>query len=193
MIARRIGKTRFPSRNPVFLVPDTYLRKIYLQIRICPAPDQRQPGCPILPVNSPPRAGVFFRRQNARRCREFRPNHLSPHRAGSNRHLGIVANALRLAHIAARHHVQLVTVFPEPYWRRDLCPVLAERGEGDVFLAADRVRDCFGHADIVVLQPNSVSHWDVILSKRSLRRSNRALDSLRCAAIARGSSRGLAD
>ena len=168
MIARRIGKARFPITELYVSGPDPYLRKVDLQIRIRPAPEQRQPGCPILSVNGLPRAGMFFRRQNARRCREFRPNHFPPHARGSDRNLGIVANALRLAHIAARHHVQLVTVFPEPYWGRDLCPVLAERGERHVFLAADRGRHCFGHADIVVLQPDSVGRWDFILSQAFL-------------------------
>jgi len=70
--------------------------------------------------------------------------------AGSNRYLRIVANALRLAHFAERHHVKIVAIFSKPYRRWNLHPALAKRAERDVFLSADLGRDCVGHGDIVI-------------------------------------------
>ena len=63
----------------------------------------------------------------------------------------IVADALCLAQIAARHDVELVAVFSEPYRRCHLTPILAERGERDIFLAANGCWDIPGHADILTL------------------------------------------
>jgi hypothetical protein len=127
----------------------TMLRKAYFQERIRPAKRRRQPGQQILSVDGLPRVGVLFGRQNACRGRDFRAGQLPPHRARSHCHLRIVTNALGLAHLAERHDVKLVTVFAEPYRRRDLLPALAKCRERDVVLAVDGSRDCFGHTDIV--------------------------------------------
>jgi hypothetical protein len=151
MIAAQIWRTPVPPRNLChktlcFLSLTLGLRKTYLQERIRPTtPGRRQPGQPIFPVDGLPRAGMFLRRQNTRQRRHLRPSQFPPDSAGSNCHLWIVANTLRLAHIAAGHHVKLVAVFAEPYGRCDFRPTLAERAERDVFLAADFCGDRFRH------------------------------------------------
>jgi hypothetical protein len=90
---------------------------------------------------------VFFGRQDAGcRC-ELLPRNLSPDRAGCNFHLGIVADALRLSHVAAGHDVELVAVFSEPYWRGDANSCLSKRGERDVFLSCDWGRDWASHGE----------------------------------------------
>ena len=75
----------------------------------------------------------------------FCAGHFPSHGAGSNEHLRVIANALRLAHIAARHHVQLVAIFSEPYRSSNRFAALAKGGEGDIFLAPNGGRDFPGH------------------------------------------------
>ena len=69
----------------------------------------------------------------------------------------IVADALCLAHIAARHDVELVAIFSEPHRRGDLLPTLAERGESDIFLPPNRCWDLSGHVDILTPPPGLAS------------------------------------
>jgi hypothetical protein len=125
------------------------LREAYFQEHICPAEGRREPRQQVLPVDGPPRVRMFFRRQNARQRRDLGSSQFSTNCAGSNRHLRIVAHALRLAHFAERHDVKLVALFSKPYRRWNLYAALAKRAERDVFLAADLGRDWFGHGDIV--------------------------------------------
>src|ERR1700678_1744962 len=90
----------------------------------------------------------FLRRQNSRHRRHLSPGYFPTDRAGSHRHLRIVANALHLAHVAAGHHVELVGFFSKPNWRIDLCAILTERAQREVSLAANRRGDR-SHAAIV--------------------------------------------
>ena len=121
------------------------LRKTQFQISIGSPPNQRQPCCPILPVDSLTGVPMLFRRQNPRVRKELVARHLPAHRAGSHLHERIVANSLYLTHRAARHHVKLVAVLPEPYWRSDFRSVLANRSQRDVFLAANGGWNRFCH------------------------------------------------
>ncbi len=150
MIAAQIWRTPVPATEPlsqdsVLPVLDTRVAGNLSPGTHPPYSRRRQPGQPIFPVDGLPRAGMFLRRQNTRQRRHLRPSQFPPDSAGSNCHLWIVANTLRLAHIAAGHHVKLVAVFAEPYGRCDFRPTLAERAERDVFLAADFCGDRFRH------------------------------------------------
>ena len=74
---------------------------------------------------------VFFGREDAGRGCELCSRNFSPNGAGGNFHLGVVADALRLSHVAAGHDVKLVAVFSEPYGRGDaseiyFCPAIGE-------------------------------------------------------------------
>ena len=92
------------------------LRKGYLDIGIRPAPDQRQPSRPILPINHLARVGMFFLGQDSGQSLEFRARDFSADRTRSDTHARIIPDAFGFAHVAARHHVQLVAIFPKPYW-----------------------------------------------------------------------------
>src|SRR6202044_126676 len=112
--------------------------------------------------------------QDSRRSRRLRPGNLPTYRAGRNRDLRIVANALRLTHIAACHHVQLFTIFSEPNRSCHLRPALAKRRERDVFSAANCKRNCPGHETIVAtkslgLAYGSNGHFHAGDSNRMLR------------------------
>lgn len=128
------------------MVIDSKLRKRQLDIRVGPAPDQRQPCRPIFTVKGCPRSRVFFWWQNASRRRKLRPSHLPAYCGGSNSNLRIVANTFGLAHIAARHHIKPVAFFSEPYRSRNPRAALTERNQGNVFLTADLRRNCSRHA-----------------------------------------------
>src|ERR1700692_4295765 len=121
------------------------LRKTQFQISIGSPPNQRQACRPILPVDGLTRMHMLFRPQNPRLRRELVARHIPAHRAGSHLHERIVANSLYLTHRAARHHVKLVAVLPEPYWRSDFRSVPANRSQRDVFLAANGGWNWFCH------------------------------------------------
>src|ERR1700693_231119 len=121
------------------------LRKTQFQISIGSPPNQRQPCCPILPVDGLTRVHMLFRPQNPRLRRELVARHIPAHRAGSHLHERIVANSLHLTHRAARHHVKLVAVLPEPYWRSDFRSVPANRSQRDVLLTANGGWNWFCH------------------------------------------------
>jgi hypothetical protein len=94
---------------------------------------------------------MFFRRKDVGYRWIFCPGHFPSHGAGSNEHLRVIANALRLAHIAARHDVQFVAIFSEPHRRSNLFATLAKSGEGDIFLAPNGGWDFPGHGNILTL------------------------------------------
>jgi hypothetical protein len=140
------------------------LRKTQFQISIGSPPNQRQPCCPILPVDGLTGVPMLFRRQNPGVRKELVARHIPAHGAGSHLHQRIVANSLYLTHRAARHHVKPVVVLPEPYWRRDFRSVLANRSQRDVFLAANggwnwlcHVCHCSGSA--LKIRDASCQHW----------------------------------
>ena len=114
-------------------------------VRIRARPDQRDTRHPIFAVERLAGALVFFGRQNPRGGCKLRARDLSTERAGRDSHLGIIAQALRLSHIAASHHVELATVLPKPHWSWDAGAILAERGERDIFLILDRCGDLAWH------------------------------------------------
>ena len=80
---------------------------------------------------------VFFRWKDARGCCELRSCNLSPDAAGRHFHLGIVANALCLAHVTACHYIELTVIFSEPDGSRNAHTGFAERGQRDVFFCPE--------------------------------------------------------
>jgi len=128
-----------PSRDSSFLSlsRESKLRKGYLDVRICPVPDQRQTGHPILLVDSLACVPMLRGRQYARRRRNLGPRRLPTDGAWSDPHLGIVPNALGLAHVTARHHVKPIAIFSKPDRRRNACTILSECSQRDIFLIAD--------------------------------------------------------
>ncbi len=125
------------------------LREAYFQEGIRPAKYGGEPGQPVFPVDGVSGMGLFVQRQNSRLCRKLRPRQLPADGAGRNRYLRIVPNALSFARIAARHHVELATIFPEPHWGRYFYAALAKRGERNVFLTLDGRGNRPGHHAIV--------------------------------------------
>lgn len=108
-------------------------------------PRRRQSGCPIFSVDRFSRVSVLIRGEYPRRRGKLGPRYSPSDGARRNPHLRIITNALCLSHIAAGHYIQSVSVFSEPYRSRNRCSVLAKGGKRDVFLAADRSWNCFGH------------------------------------------------
>ena len=141
----------FSSHDSVRNPRQITLRESDLQISIGPAPNQRQARHPIFPVNRSARVSMFPRWQDARQRCVFRPCHFSPDGARGDAHLRVVANTLCLAHIAARHHVEVVAIFSEPHRRRNRFAALAKGGEGDIFLAPNGGWDFPGHGNILTL------------------------------------------
>ncbi len=120
-------------------------RKRDLEIRICSRPDQRDPGHPIFAIDCLSGALLFFRGKDARHRREFGTCDFAADRARRNLHGCVVPNALRLAHVVARHDIKLAVLFAEPYWCRNTDAGFAECGQGNVFLAADCGRNLTCH------------------------------------------------
>jgi len=108
-------------------------------------PDQREPRHPILAVDRLARPGVLFWRKDASCRGKFRSSHLSSNRAGCHAHLRIIADPLRLSHVAARHHIELAVVLAKPHRRRDCRAGLAKRCQGNIFLGLNGRRDRAGH------------------------------------------------
>jgi hypothetical protein len=131
------------------------LGKAYFQKCIRPTERRCQTRQQILTVYSLPGVSLFLDRHNSRRSRRLRPGNPSADGAGSNRHLRIVANAFRLAKLKARHHVKLVALFPKPHWGCYFLPVLTERREGNVSLAANGRRNRSWHSAIVAAKSRS--------------------------------------
>jgi hypothetical protein len=121
------------------------LRKSDLDVRVRSTPDQRQTRHPILSVNRLPRVRMFFVGQYTCQGRGLRPGHSSANCAGSDPNLLVVAQAFHLSHIAARHHIKLVGVLPEPDRRRNRRPILPKGGERHVFLVVNCGRDLARH------------------------------------------------
>lgn len=92
---------------------------------------------------------MLFGWQDAGRGCELWPRNLSPDGAGCNFHLGIVADALGLSHVAAGHDVEPVAIFSEPDWSGNTDSGLAERHQRNIFLSCDCGRDWACHGDIV--------------------------------------------
>jgi hypothetical protein len=120
-----------------------------LEVRICPRPDEGNSRHPIFVVDRFSCLFVLFRWQDASGCRELRSCNLSPDGAGRYFHLGIVANAFRLAHVTTSHHIKLAAIFSEPDGSRNAHTGFAERGQRNVFLACNGRRGLACHAFIV--------------------------------------------
>jgi hypothetical protein len=168
----------FSSHDSVRNPRQITLRKSDLQISIGPAPNQRQARHPIFSVNGLARVSMFFRRQNpGQRC-VFRSSHFSADGARRDAHLRVVANTLCLAHIAARHDVELVAIFSEPHRRSNRFAALAKGGEGDIFLAPNGGWDFPGHGNILTLTTSlcAQSPRDPIRLARLVRRDASAFD-----------------
>jgi len=68
----------------------------------------------------------------------------------------VISNAFRLAHIAARHHIQPVAIFSEPHRSRNRRPALAKCDQRNVFLPVNLRRNRPSHANIVASQSEHV-------------------------------------
>ena len=122
-------------------------------IGVSSAPQQRQARQPVLAINELPCAGVFFSWQNACYCGGFRARNFASNGARRHPNLRIVSDSLVLAGNRPRHYVKLAILFTEPDCGRNRGAVLAERGERNVFLAANGCRNrgsC--HAHIVAVR-----------------------------------------
>jgi hypothetical protein len=141
-----------PSRLSLCHRNRTTLRKAYFNERVRLAPRRRKPCHPILAVHRLVRLCMFLSREKPRNRLNLFPRNFSAHRAWSHRHLRIVADALHLARIAARHHIEMVALFAEPNRRRDLVPILAERSQRNIFLSANCPRNLRSHIAIVAIE-----------------------------------------
>jgi hypothetical protein len=110
------------------------LVKAQLKIRIRPPPQQRNSCHPILAVDRLPGAGMLLGWQNSRRRGQLRSGHCSTNGARRHAHLRIIANPLRLPHIAPGHYVDLAVVLSKPHWGRDANSGLAKCCQGNIFL-----------------------------------------------------------
>ena len=106
-----------------------------LQIGVGIAPEEGNPRQPILRVEKPAHPLKVFRRENARRRREFRPGDLPPHGARGDRHLRIIPNAFILPQPAAGHEIQPPIVFRKPDRRVNRNAALPESRQADVLLS----------------------------------------------------------
>src|SRR6202790_2940730 len=88
---------------------------------------------------------MLLRRQNARVGGKLRAGHGSAYCAWGHAHLWIVANPLRLTHIAASHYVKSSVFFPKPDGRGHARAGLAERCKGNIFLTLDGGGNLTGH------------------------------------------------
>lgn len=88
---------------------------------------------------------VLLKGQDARRRRELRSGDFAPNCAERYRHMRIIADALGLSHVVARHHVELVIIFSEPNGRGDAYAIFAEGFERNVFLTGDCSWNRTGH------------------------------------------------
>jgi hypothetical protein len=125
------------------------LREAYFQERICPAPGRCQSGHPIFSVDGLSCTRMFLGRQDARSGRALRTSHFPSYGARRNADLWIIANAFRLAHVAAGHYVKLVGFLSKPHGRSNRHAVLSKGGQRNVFLTADRGWNFPGHDAIV--------------------------------------------
>jgi hypothetical protein len=162
MIAALVAKSFVRNHGTVCAPSLTILLESQFQERICPAKWRRQPGHPVLSVDGLSGAGILFWRQYPRHSWKSRPGHFPAYGARSYSHLRIITNAFGLAHVAARHHVQPVSLFPEPYGSGDGDAVFSKRGQGYVFLAANFGWDGLGHDVIVRLARKSHEGEDAL-------------------------------
>jgi hypothetical protein len=110
-----------------------------LDVRIRSRPHQRNPRHPVLAVDRLSRPRMLLRRQDLRRCCELRAGDFSAYRTRRHAHLRIVADPLRLPHVAASHHVELAVLFTKPHRSGDAHAVLAKCRQRNVFLIVDRL------------------------------------------------------
>lgn len=79
--------------------------------------------------------------QDARGRRELRSSHFAANRAWRDPHPGIVTDALRFSHIAARHYEELAAILAKPDWSSDWDARFAKGSERNVFLTSDGAGD----------------------------------------------------
>src|SRR4051812_20665120 len=109
---------RGPQDDKLGRVQDAISLERDFEVGIRPRPDQWNPCHPIFAVDGFARMLMLFARQNACRRGELCASNLPSDRGRRDLHFWIVADAFRLSHIAARHHVELAVVFSEPHWSR---------------------------------------------------------------------------
>src|ERR1700733_1209734 len=80
------------------------------------APQKRNPREPVFRVDHFADAGKFFGRKNSGSRAEFGAGDFPADGARRNLCLRVIADALRLPGLAARHEVEFVVVFGKPDW-----------------------------------------------------------------------------
>jgi hypothetical protein len=126
---------------------ETWLEAVDLDEDVFLAPEDGKARQPILLLDRLMSGGPSFGRKYSCRRRVLRTGDFTSDGAGSDSHLGIIADALVFPRVAARHHVNLVIFLSKPDRRRDGRPTLAECDEADVFLPLNLWRDW--HRDIL--------------------------------------------
>jgi len=106
-------------------------------IHIVFAPQEGDPGQPVLGANRFSRTLPFFGRKRADLGRELRSGDFSPDGAGRNFRLRVISDAFVLARIAAGHEVQLAVLFGEPDRRVHSHTAFAEGCQTDILLAVN--------------------------------------------------------
>src|SRR5215470_3996249 len=109
-----------------------------LEVRVCPRPDQRNSRHPIFVIDCFPRVLVFFGREDPGGRGKLWSSNLSPYGAGSDFHLGVIANTFRLSHVTACHYIEPPIIFTEPDGSRNTRTAFTEGGQGNVLLPGNR-------------------------------------------------------
>src|SRR6266700_1283602 len=95
---------------------------------------ERQPGQPVFTIQALLRRLRLFDRKQARGPTELRPSDLAPHITWGNLDSGIIANALVLARVVARFHVEFAILLREPDWGWNGGAAVAKSYQRNVFL-----------------------------------------------------------
>jgi len=119
-----------------------------LEVGVSVAPQKRDTGEPVFCVDRLADAGKLFGPQDADGSGEFGAGDFSADGAGGDLDLRVVADALVLSGLAARHEVEFVIVFGKPDGGGHGDATFSEGSEADVTLAVDFGGDGW-HSDIV--------------------------------------------
>src|SRR5512135_3197106 len=119
--------TWYDMADPPYLPARDFHKDIVL------APE-RQPHQPILPLQRPPGGGKLLGRKNPGPPFRVRPGDAPARRARGHQHARVIADALVLPRIIARHHVEPALLPGKPKRRAHRLPVLAKAGQAQVFL-----------------------------------------------------------
>ena len=95
---------------------------------------ERESGHPVFTIQGLLRRLRLLDRNQARGPTELRPSDLAPHITWSNLDSGIIANALVLARVVTRFHIEFAIPLREPDWGWNCGAALAKSYQRNVFL-----------------------------------------------------------